>query len=348
MAIPVRFATSAPSLGHISNKDFRFGVETGSAYAPTSTNLFWTSYPVPSKPGDTEGWVVYFDKGQTYGAQGPAIYTFNTDSELKQFLETHYFNFTLSSLEEGIASASHEDGICIVNRDYEPFVTDGLSWHYDASFSPSLASGSLTNARWFNLGSLQGSSILSGSFGSAAAYSNLGSGSVDFPGSGASTFDFGWGDTNRIYSPYGVMIWFWDDGSSDGSVLWGKGEEGAGSNQILIIKSSNGGGPFFKTELAGESTDMNIINYSTGQWNMLVINFGNSENQISINNSTLSSRSRSSLLSNQTSTRNMQLANQGGIDLFNGKVAIFSLYEGELTQDEIAKNWAAFRDRFGV
>lgn len=344
MGIPVRFATSAPSLDHLSVNDFRLGIKTGSAYAPTSTSLFWASISPPA-----DGYTLYLDKGQTYGAQGPSIYVLDNDKGLQSFLEDHlnYGGGSLSSSQEGIHSASLEEGICIINKEPEPFHCDDIWAFYDAGFSPSLASGSLSNTNWFNRGTLQ-STFISGSFGSAASWNSSGSGSVILTGASNSYSNLGWGVTNKLYSPFGIAMWFYDNSASDRSIPIGKDDQVA-SDGIWVEKIATGGDPYFSVTVAGEVTNFNTVTYTEGAWHYVVFNFGNTQNQISIDGSTLGSRSRTSLLSALTAAKNFYVGTKNGTtNLFNGRVSRIAFREGGWTQSEIDDDFSALRGRYGV
>lgn len=332
MANPVQFSAGTPNRDYLRNQNFFIGIGgSQGAHGPTSKTGFYAGL-TPAK----DSYVIYENKATL----GPSIRVIPNENLLESTLQA---KFNSANVQDGMISASRASDVAILNREYESIVTNNLNYHYDAAFSPSYFSGS---DAIFNIGT--STTYVEGEAG--ADYDAAGSGSLRFNGINTYVNTNIEGDI-LFRDTFSVSIWFWDISSPNGAKLIDKGETTPPNSNdgFSITTGIDGSNRFISTELAGEKTDLNTVNYLTGQWNNAVITFGRTSNSITLNAATSASRSRSSDITDVVSTRDVYLGSfAAAANFFDGRIAIISIYEGELSQEEISQNYNALKGRFGL
>jgi hypothetical protein len=114
-----------PQSNTISANKFRIGVgdvEKG----PTENTGFWNGITPPSG-----GYTLYEDKA----TQGPSIRVFGNDTSLINEVNKRSGN-SYTAIYDALNWITLQTDLAVVNRDYEPIVTDNLKFLFDASIKP--------------------------------------------------------------------------------------------------------------------------------------------------------------------------------------------------------------------
>ena len=114
-----------PQSNTISANKFRIGVgdvEKG----PTESTGFWNGITPPSG-----GYTLYEDKV----TQGPSIRVFGNDTSLINEVNKRSGN-SYTEIYDALNWITLQTDLAVVNRDYEPIVTDNLKFLFDASIKP--------------------------------------------------------------------------------------------------------------------------------------------------------------------------------------------------------------------
>ena len=301
---------------------------------PTDTTGFWHGITPPFS-----GYSIYLNKA----SNGPAIYVVDNDAELVS-LTNRIGNLALTSVTQSLNYYATQSDKMILNRDYEPIVTSGLTLCLDAGFTPSYQGSGTT---WYDLG-FSGSN---GTLTNGPSYSGSNGGTIILDG----TNDF-------INIPYTGVT---SDNFTFTIIMKSNTMNSSGINrQTLFGLSQNGNFAFrqFDVEIwgnngqgfrgnGGPTENVDFFGYS---WTL-----GVDANNINIYTITLNS-------SGQTIYVNGQLRNVlsqpyvsnfnsitlgvrgGGGQFWNGQCYHFNVYDRLLSNQEILQNYNAQKSRFGL
>ena len=337
----IKYSTSAQTL---ALKKGNFWIGTGDVgKGPTSTTDYWNGIT----PG-AGGYVVYLNKG----ANGPAIYSMANDSELISFTG-RLAGQSFANVAAALDWYNSQSDKMVMNIDYPPIVTDGLTCNLDVT---NVLSYPNTGTTWYDLSG-------SGNNG------GLGIGSPTF-----STFDskrsirFSNQNKNVYAPPYDGFALNSNPGISASSTSftfesWFY-QVTADNGQIVILSNAgscdgyrwgpNGGNTYW---LFGDSTcqqfnEGTVSNSSTllGRWVQMVGIFdrantlGGGLKFYNYVNGTLQS---SVGIYNPTISLNApgMVACCGA---FDGYISVVRVYNRALTPAEITKNWNAQKSYFGL
>lgn len=115
-----------------------FWIGTNDVPKPTDTTGFWHGITPPFS-----GYSIYLNKA----SNGPSIYVVDNESELIS-LTNRIGNLALTSATQSLNYYATQSDKMILNRDYEPIVTSGLTLCLDAGFTPSYQGSGTT---WYDL-----------------------------------------------------------------------------------------------------------------------------------------------------------------------------------------------------
>jgi hypothetical protein len=119
-------------------KKGNFWIGANDVPKPTDTTGFWHGITPP-----LSGYTIYLNKA----SGGPAIYVTQDDNELIS-LTNRIGNLALTSATQSLNYYATQSDKMILNRDYEPIVTSGLTLCLDAGFTPSYQGSGTT---WYDL-----------------------------------------------------------------------------------------------------------------------------------------------------------------------------------------------------
>lgn len=110
------------SLSVLKKGDFKIGVGTNAPYGPTSVTGFYNGIDPP-----LNGYTIYAQKP----LQGPSINVASTDDQCIYFLKV--LGATGSTIGEVLEWSQNQNNILVVNKEYDDFVTSGLTAYYDVT-----------------------------------------------------------------------------------------------------------------------------------------------------------------------------------------------------------------------
>ncbi len=340
MPNPVKYSTSSESL---ALKKGNFWVGTGDVpKGPTSTTGFWNGITPP-----VGGYTVYLNKA----SQGPSIYTCSNDTDLI-VLTGKIAGTSFSTVAQALAWYSTQSDKMVLNIDYPPIVTNGLTVNLDVT---NVLSYPNSGNDWYDL---SGNSNNGG----------LGIGSPSF-----STFDgkrsIRFNNLNKyVYSPpYDGFVLSTNPGiSASGTSFTFEAwfYQVSGGSQTVILANAGGcdgyrwgpqGGSAYW--LLGNSdcsqyAEGGVSNGTTmvGRWVQMVGIFDRA--------GTLGSGSRFYHYINGslegsvgTYTPTIQLGTPGitaCCGAFDGYLSVVRVYNRALLQSEITANWNAQKSYFGL
>ena len=143
MSNPIKYSIGAETL---ALKSGNFYIGTGDVgKGPTNTTGYYNGITPPSG-----GYTIYLNKA----SDGPSIYAPTNDSQLIS-LTNSIAGQSYTSVTQCLQYYVGQNDKVVVNRDYEPIVTDGLSFNIDAGFTPSYPQSQTT---WYDV-SINGNNV---------------------------------------------------------------------------------------------------------------------------------------------------------------------------------------------
>ena len=148
MPNPIKYSVSAQSK---ALKRGNFYIGTGDdPKGNTTISDYWNGITPPNG-----GYTIYLNKA----SQGPSIYVAANDSELIS-LTNRIAGTSYTTVGECLSWYLTQTDKMVLNRDYEPIITNGLVMNLDAGFSPSYPKSGTT---WYDLsGNANSASLLNG------------------------------------------------------------------------------------------------------------------------------------------------------------------------------------------
>ncbi len=345
MSSPVRFSSSAPTQTSFKINNFYIGVGEGIAYGPTSATNFFASFPPAT------GEYVIYQKRTTGSPPEFGVLPSDEDGLIFYFKQLGYSVGETNKFGRALATASLQDDICVVNKDIEPIYpgtsTNKLACYLDGGYTPCYASGSDTVTAQ---GANQFTGVLSGTSspeGDLQRYSAGNGGSISFDSSNRDKITTNLTNNSIFQSPFTMEFWVYVDGAQSNGTLFYKAPSNGLDNSLEINIASNG-----RINITvGADTRTSTAALTQDAWNLLSIQLTSNTNVVRINNGTVDAATRTAIgsaLTNITSTAAVLMGSEGATNNFNGNIAIFSLYEGNLSQGPQLQNWNALKSRFGL
>ena len=335
---PIQFNSTKPTRPSVSNGNFHIG--TAGDYGPSNVSGFYAGLTPPSGQ-----YAVYSGNAPT----ATTVRAFPNKNELIGYLKLKGFRARPGrEFPQLLQTASFTNNICVVNKDIEPlFIGSRMNFHFDAGFTPCYASGS---EHIYTLNTQIVGELFPGNT-SGSRYSEDNGGYIDFDSSKNEHIDTNYTQPVDFRSPFSLNFWVYLSGSQGTDTrLFSKAplsgndgfEVGIDGNKIFIT-------------VAGNTNTFDQIGDPTptlNDWNFISISCNSNTDFLSINGSSITSRSRIGIGSNITditSTRSVRLGSfRGASNFFNGGIAIFSMYTEVLKFSNILQNYNACASRFGL
>jgi len=317
----IKYSTTGDTLS-LRKGNWYIGVgDTGKG--PTSSTEHWSAIAPPSG-----GYTIYENKS----ANGPSIRVPADSTVLVDYANKLYGGSGIATAEAAITYLNGVSTIACVNIDYEPIITSGLTFHVDAGFIPSYYR---TGTSWYDL-SYNGNPI---TLINGPTYNSSNGGGIIFDG----TNDYSSAGTSTVFDITGnltVSSWV------KPSLFTNQGN--------IVSKNGNGGyrmrfqsnGTFWLYANGNSVTSSST--YSTNNWYNAVGVFSSTGLRMYINGTLAGSNGNAFNPSYPTSNFYIGAVNASGGELFQGTVAIVSLYNRALNQTEITQNFNAQKSRFGL
>jgi len=336
----IKYSVSAESL---SLKKGNFWIGTGgSPKGPTSTTGFWNGITPPSG-----GYSVYLNKA----TQGPSIYTCSNDTDLVS-LTNRISGSSFATVAQALDWYNTQSDKMVMNIDYPPIVTDGLTANLDVTNVLSYPNQGTT---WYDLSGNTNNGGLG--IGSPAFSTFDGKRSIRFnnnnkyvysppydgfvlstnPGISSSGTSFTFEAWFYQVTPGGQTVILSNAGGCDG-YRWGP----QGSSAYWLIGNSD----CSQYAEGGVSNSVSMV----GRWVQMIGIFDRA--------GTLGSGSRfyhyvNGTLEGSVATYNptIQLGTPGisaCCGAFDGYLSVVRVYNRALSQEEITKNWNAQKTYFGL
>ncbi len=343
MPNPVQFSSTNPTPQSLKINNFYIG--TVGNYGPSLTTNFYASFD-PTDEGSGNYSVITNDNTTPF-----YISVYNESQLITYFKGLGYSVGETNKFGRALSTASLQDDICVVNKDIEPIYTgtstDKLAFYLDAGFTPCYASGSdtvLVQGTSQFTGTLSGTSSPEGNL---QRYSAGNGGSISFDSSNRDKITTNLTNGSIFQSSFTMEFWVYVDGAQSNGTLFYKAPSNGLDNSLEISIASNG-----RINITvGADTRTSTAALTQDAWNLLSIQLTSNTNIVRINNGSVDTATRTAIgsaLTNITSTAAVLMGSEGTTNNFNGKIAIFSLYEGTLSQAPQAQNWNALKSRFGL
>jgi hypothetical protein len=334
MSNPIKYSTGSETLA-LKKGDFYIG--TGDVgKGPTNTTGYYNGITPPSG-----GYTIYLNKA----SGGPSIYTASNDAQLIS-LTNSIAGASYTTANECLVYFAGQTDKIVLNRDYEPIVTDGLVLNSDAGFTPSYPksgttwydvstnsiNGTLTNGPTFNSG--DGGNI---SFDGTDDFVNLGNNSILNYTTLSFSFNV-WFKINNLNPP---------QNSGQGNFLFSRGQFNQNGYYCTINIS---GGARFATNQSGagqfSGTNGGTININT--WYNVCFSMDGSVLTTYVNGVDASGEADPHI--NPTSTtRNFVIGRYDTVNWYlNGNMAVLMSYNRPLSAAEALQNFNAQKSRFGL
>ena len=348
MPNPVQFKSSTPTQTNvIKNNNFYVGTG-GQDYGPTSATGWYAGINPPT--GVVRGYTLYENKA----TDGPSIRTFPTSESLSNTL-SKYFEHSFVHDNEGIVSASLAFDIAVLNREVPQFSNPSrLQFHFDANLAFCSISGSheiFSAGKTFRTGSM--SSQL-------WEYTGVSDHSGSWAFQGTSDFiETQISDNNFFTSPFTIAMWVRiPSEDSAGEMLVDKSDGIGLSHDGISLKLANSnllGTDFcsFVVTIDGvDASPLKNVNsvWTYDAWNLLVWSFQNRRDSFWRGGATVTrvDTSRSSLISNISATNHLVLGKNSDLnqDHLSGSIAMFSVYDTQLTDEDVVQLYNETKNYF--
>ena len=349
----IKYSTTGDTQS-LKKGNFYFGVGDVPK-GPTSSTNYWNGISPP-----TSGYTIYINKA----SNGPSMYVANNDSQLIG-LTNGFSGQNFTGATQCLNWYLTQSTYACVNIDYESIITSGLTFCFDAGFTPSYSTSGVT---WYDI-SYSG---YNGTLTNGPTFSSTNGGSIVFDGvddyidniGGTSAFDF-IGSTG-VFS---IGFWFKMNATNTRTLFIGNtltntekgwligveyGAAGYGNNCIRFQATGNA----TNTRLIAGSTNDNTIDATTWTHCLFTSSSGNYVGQWYINGvaSTTSTRVGAGN-ANQGSyyggpaarTLNVGRCNYSSTIIpLAGNVASVFIYNRTLSSTEVLQNFNAQKSRYGL
>ena len=337
MANPIKYNTLTETRA-LNTGNFWIG--TGDAdKGPTSNTGYYVGPSVPSG-----GYVIYLYKDSQPGDL--AYHIASNDSELISFTNK-LASTSYTTVNECLNYFAGQDDKMVLNRDYEDIVTEGLEYNLDAGFIPSYPRNGTT---WTDISA----NSYTSSFQNGLTYNTN---YIDFDGTDDYLALDGYYYNSSRLNELSINLWFNSDAVNTGIIAsFDRNEywriEHGGNGRADRISCS------FNTQGGGQIDSFyNTFDLSTGTWYMFTFTYDNGDYKIYMDG-----------IENNSGSAGTQLGTGGirygflGIGSeaesfngavgpttrYNGKIAIFQIYNKSLTSTEVLQNYNAQKSRFGL
>jgi hypothetical protein len=319
---------------------------TGDTLSLKKGNIFFGVGDVGKGPSSA---TTYYN-GVTPSAGGYTIYSYNVAQTSKLSFHTADNDSALITYTNGVSGqnfstatqclnwyATQSNYVC-VNRDYEGIVTNGLVLNVDAGFTPSYSTSGTT---WYDL-SYEGNN---GTLTNGPTFNSTDGGSIVFDGvddyaTAGNFFTYQTFTINLWVKPGSSQITYADiiDNNHTGAQNWvcQQNENDLNQYQFGVFGSS------FQNSLTGTFTLTSNI------WVNLTFTFDGDKVRGYINGSLFGTGdSLGTTIHYAAPTFNIGRWNSGGRN-WNGQYGMISVYNRQLTSQEILQNYNAQKSRFGL
>lgn len=247
-------------------------------------------------------------------------------------------------------------------RDVESIYVEGLKAYVDASIPACYASGSgrgtvIVGVQKEDPSTVWKTFLIPFGTGAGSGYKryhpndalkNVIDGSMTFNSSDNEYFHILTNNADPLKSTFTQQFLVYVDGSQSNGRLFSKPESGVdGDNGYEVYLD----GLEIVITVAGETISSGV-SVTNNSWNFINLTITDTQNKISINNGSVTTNTRTTAtdLSDITSNSYPSLGGSGATagTHFNGKMAVWLHYLGELTAEQKTQNWDIFRDRFGL
>ena len=343
MPNPIKYNTGIESLA-LEKGNFWVGTNDVSK-GPTSS----TGYYAGISPA-SGGYVVYINKA----SNGPAIYAPANDAGLIALTNT-ITGAGYTTVDQCLQYFATQNDMMVVNRDYEPIITNGLILHLDGGYLPSFPRSGST---WYDLsGNGKNASLLNGpTYTSANGGGVRGDGSDDAINiSGIQSIQ----PTDRfsLFATFSVSGVAGTAVVDNNSVVFGRGEPlnvlgnfgiGVTYNQPAGTYTIDMGMRTFSNQFLNTSISYTLgsvvsvgFTYTPGQIRFFL---NGSLYEAKTNNNVTSSTLTTSLFRSWTSN----VVVSGNSRRSGGTIYVASIYNRALSDDEVLQNFTALNGRFGL
>lgn len=314
----IKWSTATQS-GVLRKGNFYLGV-TDRDYGPTVDTGYWSGITPPS-----DGYTLYLNKAEN----GPSIYTAADDSQLIGLVNSLYATNS-TTIDQAITYVNAISDAVVVNKNYEPIVTDGLVLNLDAGFVSSYPRG---GTGWNDISNTS----LLGTIFNGASYS---SDSISFDGvddsctlPNSSSISFTTNFTLEIRIKLNTY--------KDIAIVMGKGDGGG------IITRYNymfiGTGISFYFRVANSTTGINSpvvssSNFPTGRWAIITGVLDSEKIRLYLNGAEIQSGNTRTI---NPATNTDPLYISSSQYSLNGSISTCRIYNRALTPYEIYLNYAS-------
>jgi len=247
-------------------------------------------------------------------------------------------------------------------RDVESIYVEGLQAYVDASIPLCYASGSgrgfiLTGRRKEDTTANFKTFVLPHGTGAGSGYKryhpndalkNVIDGSMTFNSADNEYFEIQTGVSDPFRSTFTQQFLVYVDGSQSNGRLFSKPEESEGDDDGYEVYLD---GLEIVITVAGETISSGV-SVNNNSWNFINITITDTQNKISINNGSVTTNTRTTAtdLNDINSSIHPSLGGSGATagTHFNGRMAVWLHYLGELTSLQKTQNWDIFKGRFGL
>jgi|688.fasta_scaffold145139_3 hypothetical protein len=315
MPNPIKYSVSAQSK---ALKRGNFFIGTGDdPKGDTPISDYWNGITPP-----VGGYTIYLNKA----SQGPSIYVAANDSELIS-LTNRIASTSYTTVGECLSWFSTQTDKMVLNKDYEPIVTDGLAFSLDAGFVSSYPKSGTT---WYDISGSNNVTLVNGS-----TFNSSNGGSIMFDG----VDDMATGSTNISYT--NTQTWMaWIKRTSSGNVF------NMFMGRFLPYFSFRSTGLFhFSNQVGGTQVNLySPLTYLDNVWYFTCFtteyNNPNTTMKMYINGSLVSSGSFPGTQNNLSYTYTVgDGRNTSTWYPFNGYVSMVSVYDRTLSASEILQNY---------
>jgi hypothetical protein len=328
MANPIKYNTSAETL---ALKKGNFYIGTGDVgKGPTSSTGYYNGITPPSG-----GFTIYLNKA----SDGPAIYTVSTEAQLTAITNRIAgTNYTTSG--QCLNYFATQTDKIILNKDYEPIITNGLILNVDAGSSLSYPT---INTTWYDLST----SGFNGLITNGCGYSPNDGGSITYDGTDDWAYIPSQSIFNTITNNFTVMGWI------KPSNLTGVAQRLFGFGYVAQ----------WQLELRGGGTQRLSINYAQNN-----VNYFNTSGPLVawdvwnhvgfvINNGVVNYIFNGQLYEGFTISGNFVPSGQmfsvgnyngGGDGAYKGNISSCQLYNRVLSASEIKQNYNSITQRYNL
>jgi len=326
MPNPIKYSTSNQSK---ALKKGNYFIGTGDdVKGPTTLTDYWNGITPPSG-----GYTIYGYKG----ANGPSIYVAGNDSELVSL--TNRINGTsFTTAAQSLGWYATQSNTVVLNRDYEPIVTDGLILNLDAGFIPSYPT---TGTTWYDISGGGNNATMK----NGLAYNS--GGWMDFDGAD-DYCQISYNSSNMASWSTGqtIIIWMYHNISTGRRNPWNQAYGGYGT-----WTHEQGGSINYYYGNAGSNnnpyTALGSSNVPKNAWTHMCITRDTSTVNWYMNGSLNSTQGNNwGPLASTTADITIGYGYTG--EYWFGRMAIIQAYSRALSATEVLQNFNAQKSRFGL